>query len=149
VRLDAADCRSRFVAAQCAILAVNDALGPPLVVPITFAVVVRDGVDVVLTAVDHKPKSTVALRRLRLLRADPRVAVLVDRYESDWDRLWWVRADGHATVSTTADRDGERRAADLAALGLKYAQYREHAPSGDLVRIRVDRWSGWCGERQA
>jgi PPOX class probable F420-dependent enzyme len=104
VRLEAAECRARFAAARRAVLAVNDPTGVALIVPITFGVV-RAGHpdsagagDIVVSAIDHKPKSTLDLRRLRLLRTDPRAALLVDRYEDDWDRLWWVRVDGHAIV---------------------------------------------------
>jgi PPOX class probable F420-dependent enzyme len=68
--------------------------GRPHVVPVTFAV---DG-DVIYSAVDAKPKTTTRLARLRNITAEPRVAMLADHYEADWDRLWWARADGAATV---------------------------------------------------
>ena len=53
--------------------------GRPHLVPVTFA---ADG-NYIYTAVDAKPKSktTAGLRRLRNIRADPRVAVLADHYE--------------------------------------------------------------------
>ncbi len=54
--------------------------------------------DRIYSAVDAKPKSSTDLRRLRNIRANPRVAVLADHYENDWARLWWVRADGRATI---------------------------------------------------
>ena len=56
--------------------------------PVTFAVYG----DLVCFAVDHKPKSTRDLRRLRNIRANDQVSVLVDDYADDWSRLWWVRA---------------------------------------------------------
>ena len=62
----------------------------PHLVPITFAV---DG-DALYSAVDAKPKSTRALRRLANIAANPAVSVLVDHYDDDWTRLWWARADG-------------------------------------------------------
>jgi hypothetical protein len=36
------------------------------------------------------------LQRLVNVRAEPSVSLLVDQYDEDWSRLWWVRADGHA-----------------------------------------------------
>jgi hypothetical protein len=48
--------------------------------------------------VDARPKSSTDLRRLRNIRADPRVAVLADHYEDDRGRLRWVRADGQASI---------------------------------------------------
>ena len=38
------------------------------------------------------------LRRLRNIAAHPAVCPLVDAYDEDWERLWWVRADGDARV---------------------------------------------------
>src|SRR5688500_19241557 len=54
--------------------------------------------DTVYSAVDAKPKRSRRLQRLVNLRAHPRCALLVDHYEDDWRRLWWVRADGHGEV---------------------------------------------------
>jgi PPOX class probable F420-dependent enzyme len=96
--------------------------------------------DEIVVAVDHKPKSTRDLKRLRNLAANPRVAFLVDRYDDDWAHLWWVRADGVATV----EHEGEPRAAALEALAARYPQYRERRPDGPLIRVRVTRWSGWA-----
>jgi PPOX class probable F420-dependent enzyme len=120
-----------------------------LIVPITFELIRAsdpdgDG-DVLVSAIDHKPKSTPDLRRIRLLRTDPRVAVLVDRYDQDWDRLWWVRADGHAAILDASDPSG-RRDESLAALARKYPQYRRQPPTGAVIWIWVDRWNGWAAE---
>ncbi|MDO8145035.1 TIGR03668 family PPOX class F420-dependent oxidoreductase [Isoptericola sp. 178] len=138
--LDAATCRRRFAAARHAVLATS-ADDVPHLVPVTFAVVpaldgAPDRVDVV-TAVDHKPKRTSDLRRLRNLRANPRAALLVDVYDDDWDRLWWVRVDVRA-------RSGDAgREAALDALAARYAPYRRARPSGPVVRLAVERWRGW------
>jgi PPOX class probable F420-dependent enzyme len=154
VRLDASTCRSRFGAARHAYLATTDAEGVPHLVPVTFALVsavdspsndpVADaGVptpDEIVVAVDHKPKTTRDLKRLRNLADNPRVAFLVDEYDDDWAHLWWVRADGVAGV----EHEGEARAAALDALAARYPQYRERRPDGPLIRVRVTRWSGWA-----
>jgi len=86
--------RERFAAARVARLATADRDGRPHIVPIVFAL---DG-DRIYSAVDQKPKRTTALRRLANVAANPNVSLLVDDYDDDWDRLWWVRADGRATV---------------------------------------------------
>ena len=96
-----AQARQRFAAAPVARLATVGLAGQPHLVPVTF---VLDG-DHVYTAVDAKPKTTTNLRRLRNIGRDPRVAVLADHYEADWDRLWWARADGLASIlGESADR---------------------------------------------
>jgi len=114
---------------------VNPGLGVD-VVPITFALI---GPDRLVSAVDHKPKSTTRLRRLANIAQHPEVTVLVDHYEDDWDRLWWVRLRGTATILT----GGEAFEAALAALGARYRPYRERRPEGPVISIAVTGWSGW------
>ncbi len=77
MRMQASVARRLFATARVARLATADAEGVPHLVPVTFAM---DGEDVV-SAVDAKPKTTAALRRLRNITANPRVSVLVDHYE--------------------------------------------------------------------
>jgi PPOX class probable F420-dependent enzyme len=64
-------------------------------VPVVFAV---HGDRVLLPVDTVKAKSTTRLQRLVNLAADRRCAVLVDHYDEDWSRLWWVRVHGTATV---------------------------------------------------
>ncbi|RCG28986.1 TIGR03668 family PPOX class F420-dependent oxidoreductase [Sphaerisporangium album] len=109
--------------------------GAPHLVPITFAF---DG-ERIVTAVDHKPKKTTDLRRIRNIRANPQVSILVDHYEDDWTRLWWVRADGLAAI---LERNEERVAA-LEPLIAKYSQYAERVPEGPVIRIDVLRYAAW------
>ena len=96
--------------------------------------------DCICSAVDAKPKSSTDLRRLRNIRANPRVAVLADHYEDDWGRLWWVRADGHAAILD----DPAAMAPALALLAARYPQYRDQPPGGPVISIRVNRWTGWA-----
>jgi PPOX class probable F420-dependent enzyme len=128
--------RARLAAARVARLATVTPAGDPHVVPVTFALVG----DVVWTAVDAKPKSTRALQRLANIAAHPAVSLLVDHYEEDWSALWWVRADGTASV-VPVDATSEARAA-LAALAAKYPQYAD-PPAGPLIRIAVTTWRAW------
>lgn len=128
--------RARVVAARVARLATIRPDGTPHVIPITF---VLDGRSIV-TAIDHKPKRTTDLQRLRNIHANPAVAVLVDHYDDDWARLWWARADGTARVVAAPDA---AEALDL--LAVKYAPYRQRRPEGPVIVVTVDRWSAWEG----
>src|SRR3984957_10362018 len=86
MRLDAGAARQRFAGARVARLATAGLDGQPHLVPFTFALGRHPGQeDRIYSAVDAKPKSTTDLRRLRNIRANPRVAVLADHYEDDWD----------------------------------------------------------------
>jgi PPOX class probable F420-dependent enzyme len=121
-----------FASARVARLATVDADGAPHLVPIVFALVG----DVIHSAVDAKPKRHGRLRRLANIAHEPRVSVLADHYDDDWAALWWVRADGVATVRG-ASPEG------LAALARKYPQYLVTPPPGPFVSIEVRRWSAW------
>jgi PPOX class probable F420-dependent enzyme len=122
----------RFASARVARLATTGPEGPHIV-PIVFAL----AGDVIYHAVDHKPKRTTALRRLDNLRADPRASVLADGYDEDWEQLWWVRADGIASILAPGHAEA------VAALVEKYPQYRGRPPLGPVVAIKVERWSSW------
>jgi PPOX class probable F420-dependent enzyme len=129
------EARERFAAARVARLATADAGGRPHLVPVVFAVLR----DVVYSVVDVKPKRTTALRRLRNVAENPSVALLADLYDdSDWDALWWVRADGVGRILDPAVNDEAARAVEL--LEARYPQ--QHA-LGAVLAVDVERWSGW------
>jgi PPOX class probable F420-dependent enzyme len=129
----AEEARDRFARARVARLATADAAGRPHLVPVVFAV---DG-ERVYTVVDAKPKRTTALRRLRNVRENPAVALLVDHYDEDWSALWWARAEGVARV-LQADEPEARRA--IALLRERFPQQRAQAA---VMVVDVERWSGW------
>jgi PPOX class probable F420-dependent enzyme len=133
--LTEAEARSRFAAARIARLATADAQGRPHLIPIVFAV---DG-DRVYSVVDAKPKRTRALRRLANVSQNPAVALLVDHYDdSDWDALWWVRAEGQARI---LDPEEPEAANAIALLKRRYPQQRA---TGQVLAVDVERWSGWA-----
>jgi PPOX class probable F420-dependent enzyme len=136
VQLSAEASRELFASARVARLATVRPDGRPHLVPIVFAV----AGDLIVTAVDDvKPKRTRALARLANLSAEPRVSLLADHYDEDWTRLWWVRADGVADVR-------EADPAAIALLAARYRQLRERPPPGPVVRIEVERWTGWSAQ---
>jgi PPOX class probable F420-dependent enzyme len=135
------EARHRFTQARVARLATAAADGRPHLVPIVFAVAERPGQPVIYSVVDDKPKRTTALRRLANVAENPRVSVLADHYEEDWDRLWWVRADGAGRLLT--DPVGPEAAAAVALLQARYPQQRA---IGTVLAVDVERWSGWAAQ---
>jgi len=77
-------------------LATADADGRPLVVPVCYALD-ADG-QRLYSAIDAKPKRTRQLRRLRNIRENPQVSVVVDQYDEDWTRLCYVIVEGRAEI---------------------------------------------------
>jgi PPOX class probable F420-dependent enzyme len=137
--MDPAEARLRFAAARVAVLTTVDPSGAPHPVPVAFAV----EADTVWSAVDAKPKRSANLRRLANIRHEPRVSLLVQHWDEDWSALWWVRAEGTASVD-------DRPAAVSRVAGLlrhKYPQYGEVDVTGPVIKIEVAGWHGWDAVR--
>jgi PPOX class probable F420-dependent enzyme len=134
---------ARAAAARVGRIATVRPDGSPHVVPFVFALVV-DGDRVRLYwAVDDKPKRSTAIARIDNIRANPHVEAVVDEYDEDWRRLWWVRLRG---IGRLVESDPERTEA-LAALSEKYPAYRRRLPAGAVLAIDVsDVWS-WAASR--
>jgi PPOX class probable F420-dependent enzyme len=132
--------RALVEAARVARLATIDPDGRPHLVPIVFAL---DG-ETLYSAVDAKPKRSRRLRRIENARARPGVTVLVDRYEEDWSRLWWVRLRGRARV-LDAGAEAERA---LRLLAEKYPQYGSSPPRLPVLAVDVHEWRGWSAGGQ-
>ncbi|PKK14459.1 TIGR03668 family PPOX class F420-dependent oxidoreductase [Thermomonospora sp. CIF 1] len=137
--LDAEQARRRLAGAPVVRLATADERGRPHLVVATFALERAADGDLIHMAVDHKPKRTRNLKRLRNIAVNPWVSVLADHYEDDWSRLWWVRADGRARVS---DDPRELHAA-AHLLAQRYPQYRHRPPQGPAIVVTVHHWVGW------
>jgi PPOX class probable F420-dependent enzyme len=128
-------------AARVARLATHEPDGRIHIVPCCYALTTpAERPAVLYTAVDGKPKRSLALRRLANVAADPDVALVVDHYDDDdWDALAWVRLRGTARL---VDDEAERSRA-VALLVERYRQYRAAPPAGAVLAVEVDAWQGW------
>jgi len=104
--------------ARTAHLATSDKSGQPHVIPICF---VFDGKRF-YSPIDEKPKRTAPrkLKRLKNIRENPQVALVIDHYEEDWRKLGYVLVFGKARILNRGEK--HRRAVKL--LRRKYPQYR-------------------------
>ncbi len=118
---------------EVAVLGTTRPDGRAHLVPFVFAVVGRQ----LVTAVDDKPKSTRELARITNIEHDSRVEVLAHGYDSDWARLWWVRASGTATIHRV-------RPSQSQALEARFPQYQKLPPQGPWILIEVSRLVGWA-----
>ena len=122
-------------------LATSDAGGQPAVIPICYAF---DG-ECLYVALDEKPKSVPdhELKRVRNIRANPRVAVVVDHYSEDWSELVYVLISGTAEIISPSENDNEHRRA-VEMLREKYPQYRSmklgERPIIKITPTRIKRW---------
>jgi PPOX class probable F420-dependent enzyme len=125
----------RLTKARVARLATIDPDGRPHLVPIVFAL---DG-QTLYSAVDRKPKRSRTLRRIENARVRPDVTILVDHYDENWSRLWWIRVRGRARVLD----EGDERGRALALLREKYPQYRDEPPDGPVLAVDVTDVRDW------
>jgi PPOX class probable F420-dependent enzyme len=133
--MDRSAARRRVAEARVARLATLSPGGRPHVVPCCF--VLDD--QTVYSAVDAKPKSTLALRRLENVKRNPSCSLLVDHYAEAWTELWWVRLDGSGRVI----EGGDERERALTLLQAKYEQYRETTPPGPVLALDIETWRMW------
>lgn len=131
------DPKAVFTQSPVARLATITPAGTPHLVPVVFAV----DRDLIVTAVDAKPKTTQRLQRLTNIESTPHVSLLVDHYDDDWTQLWWVRADGVAAIH----HDGAAMHTAYRLLRTKYPQYQAIPLNGPVVTVSVRRWSSWHG----
>jgi PPOX class probable F420-dependent enzyme len=96
--------------------------------------------ETLYSAVDRKPKRSSKLRRIENARDRPDVTILVDHYEENWSRLWWIRLRGRARVLD----DGEERERALLLLSQKYPQYRTEPPDGPVLAVDVTEVRKWA-----
>jgi len=124
--------------ARVARLATASPEAEPHVVPICFA---YDGVAF-YSVLDAKPKRVASerLKRVRNIRANPRVALLIDEYDEEWSRLQYVLILGEAELLAS----GEEHARALARLREKYPRYREMSlDAAVMIKIRPRRAIFW------
>ena len=77
--------------------------------------------DNLYTVVDDKPKAAGrTIKRLRNIAENPLAAVVIDRYDEDWEELEYVLVRGEASLV----EDGVQYLRVRAALRKKYAPYR-------------------------
>lgn len=126
-------------------LATADSYGHPAVVPFCFALIEAEGKPVIVTALDEKPKSVPLdqLQRVRNIRKNPGVSVVVDDYNEDWGLLRFVQLSGQARLKLPGEPDFDRA---ISALRSKYTQYHsmkiEAAPLIWIEALEAVSWRG-------
>jgi coenzyme F420-0:L-glutamate ligase / coenzyme F420-1:gamma-L-glutamate ligase len=138
--------QSAFVERQrVARLATADAHGRPHAIPVCYAC---DGRSFYI-ALDAKPKRVApgALRRVRNILENPRVALIVDHYSEDWSELAYLLVRG--TAELLAPGSEEHRYA-IALLRGRYQQYVRmpiHEQPAIAIRpLSITAWSGAARE---
>ncbi len=134
--------QDRFLrSARTGHLATADAKGRPQVVPVCF---VFDG-QAIYSVLDAKPKTTPLrqLRRVKNILANPRVSLVVDHYEENWDKLQYILVSGDAELLES----DEKWAVAIAMLREKYPQYQAmDLDQSPVIKITPVRYSPWSSQ---
>lgn len=130
-------------------LATGGMEGRPHVVPVVFARARgASGEALLWSPIDGKPKAGLELERVRSIAHAPLASLLLDHYDVDWTRLWWLRVDATARIVRAADPDAEPDVARaVAALRAKYPQYERIPVLRDpptLLALRPTAVRSWC-----
>jgi len=109
----------------------------PHVVPVCYALAEAT----LYITIDEKPKRTDRpLQRVQNILANSSVAVVVDRYDEDWNKLGWVMLRGRADILT----DGAEHHEAQAMLRARYPQLQamriEQLP---VIAVRIERVAEW------
>jgi len=124
-------------------LATADAAGRPAVVPICY---VFNG-ESFYSAIDKKPKRVdlMQLQRVRNIRVNSHVALVIDDYSENWSELIYVVIRGVAEIIDPNESVSTEHESAVAALRLKYEQYRsmviDRNPIIKIVPKQVRLWS--------
>jgi PPOX class probable F420-dependent enzyme len=133
VNLDEGQCRQRLAAASHGVLASVHPTRGVDAVPVVYAPL---GLAVVIPVDRVKSKRSTRLQRLENIASDDRCVLLVEHYEDDWSRLWWVRMHARAVVAPP-DPDA------LGALRARYPAYAKEAAIDTTILLTPTAWYGW------
>src|SRR6476620_3553683 len=125
--------------ARIAHLATADRSGQPHVVPICFAF---DG-KCFYSPIDEKPKRAAPtnLKRLRNIRENPQVSLVIDHYDDDWSKLAYVLITGTARIM----QRGERHRRGVTLLRKNYSRYRRmQIDTRPIIVITPKRITFWA-----
>jgi PPOX class probable F420-dependent enzyme len=102
-------------------------------VPVVFVVI---GAEIV-APIDRKPKTGRALTRVKNIKRDARVTVLVDHWDEDWTRLAWVMVQARAVIEPDTPPE------IVQALNARYHQYEPDEQPEALIRMRPTKLTWW------
>ena len=88
--------REAILRNKVARMATVDSKGSPLVVPVCYGF---DG-KYIFTPLDKKPKlvSVYKLKRVRNILDNPQVSLVIDRYDDNWEKLYYLIIQGSADI---------------------------------------------------
>ena len=130
--------------ARVARLATVDFASKPHLVPVVF---VFDA-NHFFIPVDEKRKiaKPEKLKRIKNIKHNPDVALLIDNYSEDWTKLAFVMIQGRASIASKTQGNFQLREA-YKKLTIKYLQYEKVGVGEMCIIIAPEKVASWSNSR--
>ncbi len=102
-------------------------------IPVVF---VRHGTSI-YSPIDGKPKSARKLQRIIDIETNPQITLLLDQYDDEWSKLWWVRITGTARC---IELESEVRISLIS----KYPAYQNVSVGHQCIQIDISNTTRWA-----
>jgi PPOX class probable F420-dependent enzyme len=137
------DLRSIICGARVARLATVDSENcKPYLVPVVF---IYDGNNFYIP-IDEKAKRSKPenLKRVKNIQTNPNVALLIDEYNEDWKKIWFIMIQGNASLINNIESKQNRLVQRVHRLLYeKYPQYLTTGIGKFCIMIRPQRVINW------
>ena len=120
-------------------LATLDQKSNPYVVPVVFVFYENS----FFIPLDEKTKTVNPrkLKRVKNIEKNPNVTLLIDRYQNDWKKLFFLMIHGKATLID--EKNSKLRDKIHKLLISKYPQYKKIGIGNSCIRIKPQRMIHW------
>lgn len=137
------DLRTIICGARVARLATVDSENcKPYLVPVVF---IYDGNNFYVP-IDEKAKRSKPenLKRVKNIQTNPNVALLIDEYNEDWKKIWFVMIQGNASLINNIESKQNRLVQRVHRLLYeKYPQYQTTGVGKFCIMIRPQKVINW------
>ena len=130
--------------ARVARLATVDFASKPHLVPVVFVFYANH----FFIPVDEKRKTAKPekLKRIKNIKGNPNVALLIDNYSEDWTKLAFVMIQGKASIASKTQGNIQLREA-YKKLMIKYLQYEKVGTGEMCIIIAPEKVASWNNYR--
>ena len=137
------DLRTIICGARVARLATVDSENcKPFLVPVVF---IYDGNNFYIP-IDKKAKRSKPenLKRVKNIQTNPNVALLIDEYNEDWKKIWFIMIQGNASLINNIESKQNRLVQRVHRLLYeKYPQYQTTGVGKFCIMIRPQKVINW------
>ena len=137
--------------ARVARLATVDSEGKPHLVPVVFAYDEEHYYIPIDEKTKQRPSKPEKLKRVKNIQANPNIALLIDEYNEDWTKLYFVMIQGRASLISNKKREQQNELSLLLEkahklLSEKYHHYQKIGIGEYIIMIYPQKIITWKNE---